>query len=102
MPETTELLAQKRELIFFTGSPQVGKIIHKAAVENFTPAVDRHAALLHHVAMSKVLAEIVTGLDHGVLNVTICQALLALPPDAHAWLEASSLMRELRRRTPVD
>ena len=37
--ETTALLAQKWDLIFFTGSSPVGKIVHKAAAENLTPAV---------------------------------------------------------------
>jgi acyl-CoA reductase-like NAD-dependent aldehyde dehydrogenase len=39
IPETTALLAQKWDLIFFTGSPPVGKIVHKAAAQNLTPAV---------------------------------------------------------------
>jgi acyl-CoA reductase-like NAD-dependent aldehyde dehydrogenase len=39
VPETTALLEQKWDLIFFTGSPQVGKIIHAAAAKNLTPAV---------------------------------------------------------------
>jgi acyl-CoA reductase-like NAD-dependent aldehyde dehydrogenase len=39
VPETTALLAQKWDLIFFTGSPGVGKIIHQAAAQNLTPAV---------------------------------------------------------------
>jgi aldehyde dehydrogenase (NAD+) len=39
IPETTALLQQKWDLIFFTGSPPVGKIIHKAAAQNLTPAV---------------------------------------------------------------
>ena len=39
IPETTALLAQKWDLIFFTGSPPVGKIIHQAAAQNLTPAV---------------------------------------------------------------
>ena len=39
IPETTALLAQKWDPIFFTGSPPVGKIIHKAAAQNLTPAV---------------------------------------------------------------
>jgi aldehyde dehydrogenase (NAD+) len=37
--ETTDLLAQKWDLIFFTGSPPVGKIIHQAAAEHLTPCV---------------------------------------------------------------
>jgi aldehyde dehydrogenase (NAD+) len=39
IPETTALLEEKWDLIFFTGSPGVGKIIHKAAAQNLTPAV---------------------------------------------------------------
>ena len=39
IPETTALLAQKWDLIFFTGSPPVGKIVHQAAAKNLTPAV---------------------------------------------------------------
>jgi len=39
VPETTALLAQKWDLIFFTGSPAVGKIVHQAAARNLTPCV---------------------------------------------------------------
>jgi acyl-CoA reductase-like NAD-dependent aldehyde dehydrogenase len=34
----TALLEQKWDLIFFTRSPPVGKIIHQAAAKNLTPA----------------------------------------------------------------
>ena len=37
IPETTELLAQRWDYIFFTGSVAVGKIIAKAAVHHLTP-----------------------------------------------------------------
>ncbi|MDC8003715.1 aldehyde dehydrogenase [Aureisphaera galaxeae] len=37
VPETTELLKQKFDKIFFTGSTFVGKIIYKAAAEHLTP-----------------------------------------------------------------
>ncbi|XP_030760710.1 aldehyde dehydrogenase, dimeric NADP-preferring-like isoform X2 [Sitophilus oryzae] len=37
IPETTDLLKQKFDYIFFTGSPQIGKIIHAAAAKNLTP-----------------------------------------------------------------
>ncbi len=37
VPETTELLNQKFDKIFFTGSTKVGKIVYKAAAENLTP-----------------------------------------------------------------
>jgi acyl-CoA reductase-like NAD-dependent aldehyde dehydrogenase len=39
IPETTALLAQKWDLIFFTGSPAIGKIVHQAAAKNLTPCV---------------------------------------------------------------
>jgi len=39
VPETTALLAQRWDFIFFTGSPGVGKIIHQAAAKNLTPCV---------------------------------------------------------------
>ncbi len=39
VPETTALLDQKWDMIFFTGSPQIGKIVHQAAAKNLTPAV---------------------------------------------------------------
>jgi acyl-CoA reductase-like NAD-dependent aldehyde dehydrogenase len=39
VPETTALLAQKWDLIFFTGSPAVGKIVHRAAAQHLTPCV---------------------------------------------------------------
>jgi acyl-CoA reductase-like NAD-dependent aldehyde dehydrogenase len=39
VPETTALLAQKWDLIFFTGSPAVGKVVHRAAAQHLTPCV---------------------------------------------------------------
>ncbi len=39
IPETTELLKQKWDKIFFTGSPAVGKIVMRAAAENLVPTV---------------------------------------------------------------
>jgi aldehyde dehydrogenase (NAD+) len=39
VPETTVLLAQNWDFIFFTGSPGIGKIIHQAAARNLTPCV---------------------------------------------------------------
>ncbi len=36
IPETTALLNQRFDKIFFTGSPTVGKIVNKAAAENLT------------------------------------------------------------------
>ncbi|HKL07510.1 MAG TPA: aldehyde dehydrogenase family protein, partial [Bacteroidales bacterium] len=37
VPETTELLEQKFNKIFFTGSTRVGKIVYQAAAKNLTP-----------------------------------------------------------------
>lgn len=37
IPETTELLKERFDYIFFTGSPQVGKIIYQAAAKHLTP-----------------------------------------------------------------
>lgn len=39
IPETTELLKEKFDHIFYTGSVNVGKIVHAAAKENLTPVV---------------------------------------------------------------
>jgi aldehyde dehydrogenase (NAD+) len=39
VPETTALLTQKWDFIFFTGGPAVGKIVHQAAARNLTPCV---------------------------------------------------------------
>jgi acyl-CoA reductase-like NAD-dependent aldehyde dehydrogenase len=39
IPETTALLAQQWDFIFFTGSPAVGRIVHQAAAKNLTPCV---------------------------------------------------------------
>jgi len=37
IPETTELLAQRFDKIFFTGSVPVGKIVYEAAAKHLTP-----------------------------------------------------------------
>lgn len=37
VPETTELLKQRFDYIFFTGSTSVGRIVYKAAAEHLTP-----------------------------------------------------------------
>jgi len=37
VPETTDLLEQKLDKIFFTGSTQVGRIVYQAAAKNLTP-----------------------------------------------------------------
>ncbi len=59
--ETTALLAQKWDFIFFTGSPQVGKIIHQAAAKNLTPCVlelgGKNPTIVHSTANLKVAAQ---------------------------------------------
>jgi aldehyde dehydrogenase (NAD+) len=39
VPETTELLDQKFDMIFFTGSVPVGRIVYQAAARHLTPVV---------------------------------------------------------------
>ncbi|MGJ5818729.1 aldehyde dehydrogenase family protein [Paludibaculum fermentans] len=39
VPETTELLARKFDMIFFTGSVPVGRIVYQAAARHLTPVV---------------------------------------------------------------
>ena len=39
VPETTELLKQQFDKIFYTGSTQVGKVVMRAAAEFLTPVV---------------------------------------------------------------
>jgi acyl-CoA reductase-like NAD-dependent aldehyde dehydrogenase len=60
IPETTALLEQKWDLIFFTGSPPVGKIIHQAAAKNLTPAVlelgGKNPTIVHSSAHIKAAA----------------------------------------------
>jgi aldehyde dehydrogenase (NAD+) len=58
--ETTALLDQAWDFIFFTGSPQVGKIIHQAAAKNLTPAVlelgGKNPTIVHSSANIKTAA----------------------------------------------
>jgi aldehyde dehydrogenase (NAD+) len=60
VPETTALLEQKWDMIFFTGSPPVGKIIHQAAAKNLTPCVlelgGKNPTIVHSSADIKVAA----------------------------------------------
>jgi aldehyde dehydrogenase (NAD+) len=61
VPETTALLAQKWDFIFFTGSPQVGKIVHQAAAKNLTPCVlelgGKNPTIVHSSANLEVAAQ---------------------------------------------
>ncbi len=60
VPETTALLAQQWDMIFFTGSPPVGKIVHQAAARNLTPCVlelgGKNPTIVHSSANLKVAA----------------------------------------------
>src|SRR5262249_60835766 len=85
IPETPALLEQKWDLIFFTGSPPVGKIIHQAAAKNLTPAVlelgGKNPTIVHSSARLQAAAR---GIAFGrvVNSGHVCQApdhLLALP-----------------------
>ena len=54
VPQTTALLGQHWDFIFFTGSPRVGTIIHQAAARHLTPAVlelgGKSPAIVHRSA----------------------------------------------------
>ncbi len=60
VPETTALLGQQWDMIFFTGSPSVGKIVHQAAAKNLTPCVlelgGKNPTIVHSSANLKVAA----------------------------------------------
>ena len=60
VPETTALLDQHWDLIFFTGSPKVGQIIHQAAAKHLTPAVlelgGKNPTIVHSSADIKTAA----------------------------------------------
>jgi aldehyde dehydrogenase (NAD+) len=61
VPETTALLAQKWDFIFFTGGPTVGKIVHQAAARNLTPCVlelgGKSPTIVHSTANLKAAAQ---------------------------------------------
>jgi aldehyde dehydrogenase (NAD+) len=60
VPETTALLAQNWDFIFFTGSPTVGKIVHQAAAKSLTPCVlelsGKNPTIVHSTANIEVAA----------------------------------------------
>jgi acyl-CoA reductase-like NAD-dependent aldehyde dehydrogenase len=60
VPETTALLDQHWDLIFFTGSPAIGKIIHQAAAKHLTPTVlelgGKNPTIVHSSAKIKSAA----------------------------------------------
>lgn len=96
IPETTALLAQKWDLIFFTGSPSVGKIVHKAAAENLTPAVlelgGKNPTIVHSSADLKTAARRIA-YGRFVNSGHICTA----PDHVLVWPEAKDeLVRHLK------
>ncbi len=60
VPETSALLEEKWDFIFFTGSPQIGKIVHQAAAKNLTPCVlelgGKNPTIVHSSANLKTAA----------------------------------------------
>lgn len=60
VPETTALLNEKWDFIFFTGSPGVGKIVHQAAAKTLTPCVlelgGKNPTIVHATANLKSAA----------------------------------------------
>jgi len=60
VPETTALLSQKWDLIFFTGSAPIAKIVHEAAAQNLTPVVlelgGKNPTVVHSSANLKTAA----------------------------------------------
>ena len=58
VPETTKLLEQKFDHIFFTGSPRVGSIVMKAAAGHLTPVTlelgGKSPCIVHHDAKMNI------------------------------------------------
>jgi acyl-CoA reductase-like NAD-dependent aldehyde dehydrogenase len=93
IPETTALLEQHWDLIFFTGSPQVGKIIHQAAARSLTPAVlelgGKNPTIVHSSADVKTAARRIA---HGrfVNSGQICTA----PDHVIVWADVKDELVE--------
>jgi aldehyde dehydrogenase (NAD+) len=60
VPETTALLAQEWDHIFFTGAPPIGKVVMAAAAKNLTPVVlelgGKNPTIVHDSADLRVAA----------------------------------------------
>ena len=60
VPETTALLAQEWDHIFFTGGPPIGKVVMAAAAKNLTPVVlelgGKNPTIVHDTADLRVAA----------------------------------------------
>jgi aldehyde dehydrogenase (NAD+) len=95
--ETTALLAQKWDFIFFTGSPGVGKIIHQAAAQNMTPAVlelgGKNPTIVHSSAHIKSAARRIA-YSRFINSGHICTA----PDHVLVWPEVKNeLVREIQQ-----
>ncbi len=97
IPETTALLEQNWDLIFFTGSPPVGKIIHQAAAKNLTPAVlelgGKNPTIVHSSAHVKSAARRIA-FSRFINSGHICTA----PDHVLVWPEVKDeLVNELKQ-----
>lgn len=79
IPETTALLKQRYDKIFFTGSPMVGKIVNKAAAEHLTNVTlelgGKNPVIFHKDAALK------TGVKRMIWSKFVNSGQLCIAPD---------------------
>ncbi|MCT4586753.1 MAG: aldehyde dehydrogenase [Carboxylicivirga sp.] len=79
IPETTALLKQRYDKIFFTGSPMVGKIVNKAAAEHLTNVTlelgGKNPVIFHKDAAMK------TGVKRMIWSKFVNAGQLCITPD---------------------
>lgn len=79
IPETTALLKQRYDKIFFTGSPMVGKIVNKAAAEHLTDVTlelgGKNPVIFHKDAAMK------TGVKRMIWSKFVNSGQLCIAPD---------------------
>lgn len=79
IPETTALLKQRYDKIFFTGSPMVGKIVNKAAAEHLTDVTlelgGKNPVIFHKDAALK------TGVKRMIWSKFVNSGQLCIAPD---------------------
>ncbi|MCT4643975.1 MAG: aldehyde dehydrogenase [Carboxylicivirga sp.] len=79
IPETTALLKQRYDKIFFTGSPMVGKIVNKAAAEHLTNVTlelgGKNPVIFHKDAVMK------TGVKRMIWSKFVNAGQLCITPD---------------------
>lgn len=79
IPETTALLRQRYDKIFFTGSPMVGKIVNKAAAEHLTDVTlelgGKNPVIFHKDAALK------TGVKRMIWSKFVNSGQLCIAPD---------------------